>query len=204
MPSNIEVVENYVGETELTASNTFAPENVGVIEFTNALAAAIHAAQAMDRFKKALFRKRTREESNLPPMEPQPLLSEALGERIEELQDLFHGVVGNITEVGEQAEIIYNLLTGIDEVVDITNVREEVGDNLWYLARLVKYAKTSFPAEMEANIAKLRERHGQGGFSKEGDINRDLAREREVLEGKPYQGHMQGPAGSGFSNGVID
>jgi NTP pyrophosphatase (non-canonical NTP hydrolase) len=182
MPSNHEIVMDYVSQTELTASNVFSPQNVGVVEFINCLFEVIRATQKMDKFKKALFRKRTRDEADLPLMEPQPLLSEALGERVDELADLFHGIVGNVTEVGEQAEILYWFLIENREP-DMTNVREEIGDNLWYLARLIKFAKTSFPAEMEANIAKLRARHGTKGFSKDGDINRNLDAERQVLEG---------------------
>jgi NTP pyrophosphatase (non-canonical NTP hydrolase) len=93
--------------------------------------------------------------------------------------DLFHGIIGNITEVGEQAEILLGLLD--DECVDIVNVREEIGDNLWYLSRLMKYANTSFDDEMRRNIKKLRARHGNEGFNKEADINRNLDNEHKVL-----------------------
>lgn len=199
MPTNADIVENYVAETELTASNVFNPENVGTIEFTGALAAVIKAAQEMDKFKKALFRRRSREESGLAPLpEDDVPLWDALGEEsVKRFDDLFHGIVGSITEVGEQAEILYALLTE-DAEPDIVNVREEIGDNLWYLARLVKFAKTSFPAEMEANIAKLRARHGTEGFSKEGDINRNLDNEREVLASHGNQEHDSVLAAAGI------
>lgn len=175
---------DYVAETELTASNVFSPENVGVIEFTEALAATIHAAQAMDKFKKALFRQRTREESGLDPtFRPGEVrLSDALAADGGEYTDLFHGVVGAITEVGEMGEILMDFLTSNKEP-DVINVREETGDVLWYLARLVKWAKTTFPDEMQRNIAKLRQRHGQGGFDKGRDIQRDLVAEHAVLDG---------------------
>lgn len=178
------VGQDYVADTDLTASSVFSPENVGVIEFTGALIAVIQAAQAMDKFKKALFRKRTREESGLPPLDVDDItLNIVLGEVTRsQFEDLFHGIVGCITEVGEQAEILYAMLAE-DKKPDITNVREEIGDNLWYLARLVKFAETTFPKEMRRNIEKLRNRHGTAGFSKEGDSNRDLENERKVLEG---------------------
>lgn len=175
---------DYIAETELTASNVFSPQNVGVIELTDTLAAVIHAAQAMDKFKKALFRQRTREESGLDTvLRPgEILLSDALGERAAELDDLFHGIIGVITETGELAEVVMDFLT-IGKQPDLTNVREEIGDVLWYLARLIKWAKTTFPAEMQRNIAKLRLRHGQGGFDKGRDIERNLAEEHALLEG---------------------
>lgn len=175
---------DYVAETELTASNVFSPENVGVIEFTDAMAAVIHAAQAMDKYKKALFRQRTREESGLDPnLRPgEILLVDALAARGGDYTDLFHGVVGAITEVGEMGEILMDFLT-IGKEPEVTNVREETGDVLWYLARLVKWAKTTFPAEMQRNISKLRLRHGTGGFDKGRDIQRDLAAEHTLLDG---------------------
>lgn len=178
---------DYLAETNLTASNTFTPENVGVIEFTAALAAVIHAAQDMDLFKKALFRKRSREEAGLAPRNPiDPPLSVALGysvlSDIVGLDDLFHGIVGVITEVGELAEILLYFLDR-EQPIDVTNVREEIGDVLWYLSRLVTYSDTTFLTEMRRNIDKLRLRHGEAGFNKEADINRNLDEERALLEG---------------------
>lgn len=177
---------DYVAETDLTASNVFTPENVGVIELTQVLAATIHAAQEMDKFKKALFRKRSREESNLGPFVPGEVTLLQVLSNLDHpddhpYDDLFHGIIGAITEVGELAEILMALLDST-AVPDQTNVREEIGDVLWYLSRLVKYSETTFPAEMRRNIAKLRQRHGQGGFNKDADITRDLAAEHEVLE----------------------
>lgn len=177
---------DYIAETDLTASNVFTPENVGVIELTQVLAATIHAAQEMDKFKKALFRKRSREESNLGPFVPGEVTLLQVLSNLDHpddhpYDDLFHGIIGAITEVGELAEILMALLDST-AVPDQTNVREEIGDVLWYLSRLVKYSETTFPAEMRRNIAKLRQRHGQGGFNKDADITRDLAAEHEVLE----------------------
>lgn len=191
---NVQRVEcgglDYLAETNLTASNTFTPENVGVIEFTAALAAVIHAAEEMDKFKKALFRKRSREESNLAPRDPiDPLLSFALGVDVLgdpcPLDNLFHGVVGAITEVGEMAEILLHYLDGTHPEIDVTNIREEIGDVLWYLSRLVTFSDTTFLTEMRRNVDKLRLRHGAAGFNKEADINRNLDEERALLEGDP-------------------
>lgn len=177
---------DYLAETDLTASNVFTPENVGVIELTQVLAATIHAAQEMDKFKKALFRKRSREESNLGPFVPGEVTLLQVLSNLDHpddhpYDDLFHGIIGAITEVGEMAEILMALLD-METIPDQTNVREEIGDVLWYLSRLVKYSETSFLAEMRRNVAKLRERHGTGGFDKDRDITRDLAAEHEVLE----------------------
>lgn len=178
---------DYVSETELTASNVFTPDQVGVGEFRRALLDFVRASQELDKFKKALFRKRNRQESGLSvgangeyPFQ----YGDSLGFLIQGAghDDLFHGIVGVATESGEQVEILIKLMDG--ERVDVTNVREEIGDVLWYLARLVKWAGTSFLTEMVRNITKLRARHGTAGFNKDRDINRDLEAEHKLLEGE--------------------
>jgi NTP pyrophosphatase (non-canonical NTP hydrolase) len=186
---------DYQAETDKTASGTFAPENVGIIELTDCLAAVIHASEQMDKFKKALFRKRNREESGLGPMLPaDSTLRQALtgsaqeGDPIaqtmvDEMDGLFHGVVGMITETGELAQVLYDYIAE-GKVPDLVNVQEEIGDNLWYISRLIKWAKTTWLTEMKRNVAKLRKRHGEGGFDKERDITRDLPEERKLLEGE--------------------
>lgn len=187
---------DYLSETDLTASGVFSPENVGVIEFTAALAAVIHAAEDMDKFKKALFRQRTREESGLDlQMQPGDItLAQAFAHlNVEpgDIDDLFHGIVGGITEIGELGEVLLHFLDR-DQQPDVVNVREEVGDVLWYLSRLVKWCKTSFLTEMRRNVEKLRKRHGTAGFNKEADINRNLAEERTLLETDATVGTVTG------------
>lgn len=173
---------DYVSECNVTASNTFDPKNVGVNELIDVLEKVIYYAQQMDRFKKALFRKRTRAESNLTGN--YKTVWDSLEKEIDDINkydDLFHGIIGSITEVGELAEILYALLN-CKEKPNITNVREEIGDNLWYLSRLVKFAETTFEDEMKRNIKKLRARHTATGFDKARDINRNLEAERKLLE----------------------
>ncbi len=100
--------------------------------------------------------------------------------------DLLHGIVGIATEAGELAEIAYNkLIKGDAFEIDVVNVKEECGDILWYMARLMKWADTDFIPEMMRNIAKLRNRHGTGGFNKERDGNRDLDAEHKLLAQEP-------------------
>lgn len=193
---------DYLKQTEQTASNAFNPQNVGVVEFTYALSSVIHAAQEMDKFKKALFRQRTRKESGLEPLAAFDIdLNRALAspdspEAVENYADLFHGIVGAITEVGELAEVLMDRLTTNKEP-DQTNVREEIGDVLWYLARLVTWSETTFLTEMQRNIAKLRLRHGTGGFSKTGDITRDIAAEHALLSGDQPAGQYAQDVASG-------
>lgn len=177
---------DYVAECDKTASNVFTPENVGVYELQVALHEFILAAQVLNRYKKALFRKQSRIEAGLSPSVHGPDLTTF---RIAGHDDLFHGVIGVATEAGELAEALHKLLSG--QGVSQDNIREEIGDNLWYITRLIKWAETTFLAEMKRNIAKLRERHGKAGFNKERDMNRDLGREADVLA----EGNWQKPVG---------
>lgn len=87
--------------------------------------------------------------------------------------DLFHGVVGLYSEAGE---LIEAMMTG-----DLVNLKEEVGDVLWYLAVLCKYGNFSLEDAMEANIAKLTKRF-PNKFSEHDALNRDLQAERRILE----------------------
>lgn len=176
---------DYIAATDLTASGTFNPEQVGVDELRDALIHFATAASHLNKFKKALFRMQNRAEAGLDlasgsaypfNMGGSCYTFKAMGH-----DDLFHGIIGVATESGELAEVLIKLLDG--ERADITNVREEIGDVLWYLSRLVKWADTTFLTEMKRNIAKLRARHGQG-FDKERDMNRDLGQERSTLEDK--------------------
>jgi NTP pyrophosphatase (non-canonical NTP hydrolase) len=171
---------DYIAETDKTASNVFTPAQVGVAELRVALLECAIAAQRLDRFKKALFRNQSRLQAGLR--------EDFVGESLDDLMagmghdDLFHGIIGATTETGEMCEALVHLLDR--RRIDELNMKEEIGDVLWYLSRLVKWAGTTFLTEMKRNIAKLRARHGAGGFNKERDMNRDLDAERRTLDGE--------------------
>lgn len=172
---------DYIAECDKTASGTFRSDHVGAGEFLSALGNVIEFAERMDQFKKAMFRQKTREEAGFNPGFLGPSVNQWVGGDAAKYDDLIHGIVGLITETGEIAEILRDLLLHGKEP-DVTNIREECGDLLWYMSRLMKYSDTTFLTEMRRNITKLRTRHGAGGFNKEADTNRDLQAERQVLE----------------------
>lgn len=174
------IVDQYLDATDLTASNVFNPAQVGVLELRIALIEFIAASQKLDKFKKALFRQRSRVEAGLPEHFSSFSIAPALHPHHEHL---VHGVIGVATESGELAEVLLMLLEE-RMLPDAVNVNEEIGDILWYLARLLRFTGSTFPAEMERNIDKLRARHGTAGFNRDRDINRDLTNERQVLEGQ--------------------
>jgi NTP pyrophosphatase (non-canonical NTP hydrolase) len=169
---------DYIAECDKTASNTFRTDHVGKGELVAALRQFQIAGEKLNKFKKAMFRKQSRQEAGLVGGADDN--DDVIGPEYAQHDDLFHGVIGVCTEAGELAEFLADALEG-KRRFDVANVREESGDLLWYLTRLMKWADTTFLTEMKRNIAKLRARHGAGGFDKSRDMNRDLASEAEVI-----------------------
>jgi NTP pyrophosphatase (non-canonical NTP hydrolase) len=105
---------------------------------------------------------------------------------------ILHALLGIITEAGEFGEALMAdwPVTSNAEPHDETNLKEEAGDLLWYLAVLFDALGTTFPAEMERNINKLRARYPEK-FDAALAHTRDLAKERAVLEssGGQIQAH---------------
>lgn len=95
---------------------------------------------------------------------------------------VIHGIIGILTEAGELAETLYSLLFQ-GEDFDFINIKEEGGDTFWYLAELLTGANASFGETQRLNIAKLVARYGEK-FSEFKALNRDLDKERGVLEGQ--------------------
>lgn len=91
---------------------------------------------------------------------------------------IFHAIVGIATEAVELLQAM-----NIDEPdVDKVNLLEEFGDIGWYQAIGVDAVNGSFEDVLEKVIAKLRARF-PNKFTNEDAINRDLVKERQVLEG---------------------
>lgn len=94
---------------------------------------------------------------------------------------LLHAAMGLCTEAGEftdamKREIFYG------KPVDFTNLVEEIGDVLWYVALACNALGVDMSEVMDKNIAKLRTRYPEK-FTEQDAINRDLDAEREALEG---------------------
>jgi NTP pyrophosphatase (non-canonical NTP hydrolase) len=74
---------------------------------------------------------------------------------------LLNGAMGLAGETGELVDQIKKHIF-YGKALDITNVREELGDILWYMHLIVKESGSSFDELMELNIAKLQKRYPQG------------------------------------------
>lgn len=93
---------------------------------------------------------------------------------------LLHGTIGASTEAAELLDAIKkHIYYGRD--LDIPNIKEEIGDIMFYLFLLIDELDLSFEEILEKNIEKLRIRY-PNRFSKEDAINRDIKKEYEVFK----------------------
>lgn len=95
---------------------------------------------------------------------------------------VLHAAIGICTEAGELLDVVKKFLFYGKEP-ETTNMIEEVGDVLWYVAILCDVLGVSLENIMARNIAKLHKRY-PAKFTSEAANNRDLAAERAALEGK--------------------
>jgi NTP pyrophosphatase (non-canonical NTP hydrolase) len=93
---------------------------------------------------------------------------------------LIHASMGLVTEAAEfQDALKKSLFYG--KPLDKTNLKEEIGDILWYLAIAMDELETDFDVEQDRVIRKLKARY-PSKFENELAENRDLATERKILE----------------------
>lgn len=95
---------------------------------------------------------------------------------------LLHASMGLCTEAGEFQDPIKKRLF-YNKPLDLVNLEEELGDAMWYVALACDALGISLEGLMEKNLAKLRARYPKK-FEDELANNRDLDKERQVLEGK--------------------
>ena len=94
--------------------------------------------------------------------------------------NILHGCLGAAGEVGELCDQLKrHLFYGKD--LDIVNLKEEVGDVLWYLATIARGGRFTLQEAAEANIRKLEIRYPKG-FTEGRAGSRDLVAERQALE----------------------
>jgi NTP pyrophosphatase (non-canonical NTP hydrolase) len=118
------------------------------------------------------------------------LVTEArdLGPVKERLQDtrnvrLLHAAMGLSTEAAEFTDMMKKAIF-YGKPVDEVNLKEEVADLCWYCAIALDALGSSFEEVMATNIAKLKARYGDK-FTEAAAIERDLDKEREILENNP-------------------
>lgn len=96
------------------------------------------------------------------------------------LSRLLHASIGMNTEQAEFADMLKKHLF-YGKPLDETNLKEELGDMLWYIAIAMHALETDFETEMERVISKLRVRYPEK-FTDEHAEHRNLDAERAALE----------------------
>lgn len=167
----------YLKESARTAqSGVLYPENVSPANLKNALYAFVEFGESLDVIKKALVYDHgtvlySRKKNLKTPVD---LTSGK--------EDIIHGIIGVATEASEIAEILLTHLRTEGETLDTVNLKEELGDVMWYIAMILRSLDTSFEEIMEMNIRKLYARFPEK-FDTHYAVNRDLPKERATLEG---------------------
>lgn len=95
---------------------------------------------------------------------------------------LVHAAQGLSTEVGEFTDVLKKWVF-YGRPVDEVNLEEELGDLMWYVAEAANALGADLGKIMATNIEKLRARYPDK-FTEFDAQNRNLAKEREILEGR--------------------
>jgi len=93
-----------------------------------------------------------------------------------------HMALGISTEAGELLDI-FKKRFAYKKTLDWVNVKEELGDLMWYISNFCAINGFDFEEILELNINKLKTRFPEK-FTEHKANNRDLKEERRVLEGK--------------------
>ena len=97
--------------------------------------------------------------------------------------DLLHAAMGLVTESAELMDALKKR-HAYGRPLDYTNLREEGGDLLWYIALLCRALDCTMEQVATMNIQKLAKRYPDK-FTEHAALNRDLDAERKVLESAP-------------------
>jgi len=97
--------------------------------------------------------------------------------------DDIHMVLGMQTEVAEIADV-YKKTIAYRKPLDFVNIKEEIGDVMWYIANFCNMNGWDLREIMQTNIDKLKSRYPDK-FTEELALNRNIEEERKVLETIP-------------------
>lgn len=96
------------------------------------------------------------------------------------LKDNVHMSLGMCTEASEIADVFKKQLAYKKEP-DMINVKEEIGDIMWYVVNMCNINGWDLRDILASNIKKLEARYPEK-FTEEAAINRNLEKERSILE----------------------
>lgn len=93
---------------------------------------------------------------------------------------ILHAIMGIVTEAGELMDA-YKKYAIYGKEIDEVNLIEELGDLEWYIALALRQLDTTYETIFQINFDKLKIRYPEK-FTEFMALNRDLEREREILE----------------------
>lgn len=96
------------------------------------------------------------------------------------LLDNIHMVLGIQTEASEIADVFKKNIAYKKEI-DLVNIKEEIGDIMWYIANMCNINGWDLREILDINIKKLQTRYPEK-FTTEKALNRNLEKERKILE----------------------
>jgi NTP pyrophosphatase (non-canonical NTP hydrolase) len=96
------------------------------------------------------------------------------------LLDNIHMSLGMVTETGELSDCFKKNLA-YNKPLDWIHIQEELGDLLWYISGFCNINGLNIENILDINIKKLTARYPDR-FTSENAINRNLDKEREILE----------------------
>ena len=96
----------------------------------------------------------------------------------------YHMLFGMSTEIGELIDVFKKDLA-YNKVIDWTNVQEEIGDLLFYIANFCNINHFDLEDILENNVKKLQTRYPEK-FTEENAKNRDTDAERKILQELGY------------------
>lgn len=172
-------MNEYLNESERTMSSININPDLDLTQLTFSLYSLDNPL--LDDLKKFLFYGKKNDkilELSNPTFSISNLLNNIDKNDKERSEKVLHGIIGTITESQELASL---LLKTLSKPIDETNLLEEIGDILWYLAAILREYNYTFEDAAYVNIKKLKTRY-PNKFSSKDAISRDLERERKILE----------------------
>jgi len=161
-------IEDYDTFVRDLAAGEFHPDNVTRVTVVGLLYTATVNGESLDRVKRAVF---------YGEGEPFPRGWEP--DFTDREWDLFHAIIGMVTEGAELAEIALKMAQG--EAPNETNVLEELGDMRFYMELAAQQIGATEEGVRRANMAKLNERYENGVFTEQQALNRDKENEIKAL-----------------------
>jgi NTP pyrophosphatase (non-canonical NTP hydrolase) len=92
---------------------------------------------------------------------------------------ILHGAIGIGTEAGEVLDAIKKSMF-YGRSLNLVNLKEELGDLLWYMGLIADEIGTTFEQLMDENIIKLKTRYPEQ-FTPEDEMERDYSKEAEAI-----------------------